>query len=55
MSATIDLEFFIEYFQKENITPAVASIEGRTGTVERYFLEDIYTIPSCAKHMDGNV
>ena len=54
MSATIDLDFFVAYFrEKADINPAIISIEGRTGTVERYFLDDVYTIPSCQKHITG--
>ena len=45
MSATIDLDFFISYFNKENIEPNVIRIEGRTGVVDRFFLEDICTLP----------
>ena len=53
MSATIDLQFFISYFEKLAITPEVISIEGRTGTVDRFFLNDIYAIPECQKYIDG--
>ena len=54
MSATIDVDFFINYFRKENIEPNVITIKGRTGTVTSYYLEDIYkTIPGCQKYIDG--
>ena len=33
MSATIDLQFFVDYFVRENIVPNVVEVEGRTGQV----------------------
>ena len=54
MSATIDLDFFIDYFVKGNIKPNVISIEGRTGVVDRFFLDDIFAqIPECEHHIRG--
>ena len=54
MSATIDLNFFIDYFVKGNIKPNVISIEGRTGVVDRFFLDDIFAqIPECEHHIRG--
>ena len=54
MSATIDLNFFIDYFVKGNIKPNVISIEGRTGVVDRFFLDDIFAqIPECEQHIRG--
>ena len=51
MSATIDLEFFVDYFKDAN--PAVIGIEGRTGIVNRHYLEDLASIPNCYKHITG--
>ena len=42
MSATIDLDFFVNYFQRENIEPTVVQVEGRTGEVDQKFLENIF-------------
>ena len=43
MSATIDLDFFVKYFQRENIEPSIVEVEGRTGQVDQWFLEDIFS------------
>ena len=39
MSATIDVHFFLRYFQCANITPKLVQVDGRTGTIEHLFLE----------------
>jgi len=56
MSATIDVNFFRNYFEKEGIKTEAVSVEGRTGQIIEKSLEDVLEeYPTIMKSVESQV